>query len=112
MSIQETYSTDYPLRFVYTVIKTNVSKQTIDLTLGVPNYFQLPFPARLYRRDWCDFAYKGDLCWMKDYTVISETDGCNHTYANCKAHHLDQGSPHRGVRFGGFPNLGKGSYRY
>jgi len=104
----------YPLRFLYTVIKTQVTSTTVSMTLGVPNYFQLPFPARLYRRDWCDFAYKGDLCWMEGRTVVSETDKCDHSYTNCKAHHTDQiaASPPVGVPFGGFPNIGKGSYRY
>jgi len=105
------YSVDYPLRFAYTVTKTSVSKSGISMTLGVPNYFQLPFPARLYRRDWCDFAYKGSLCWMKDYTAAI-TNECDHSYSNCKLHHESQSLTFKGVRFGGFPNLGKGSYRY
>ena len=113
-SIEGTRSNDYPLRFSYTIKKITVTKTTIQCTLGVPNYFQLPFPARLYRRDWCDFAYKGDLCWMNGRTVVSEADTCDHSYSNCKTHHLDQvaASPPLGVPFGGFPNLGKGSYRY
>ncbi len=113
-SIAGTYATDYPLRFTYTIKKTQVSKTTIRFTLRVPNYFQLPFPARLYRRDWCDFLYRGDRCWMKDRTVVSESNTCDNSYANCKAHKEDQvaASPPLGVPFGGFPNLGKGSYRY
>ena len=101
---------DYPLRFAYTITKTVVSKTTVRMTLGIPNYFQLPFPARLYRRDWCDFAFQGDLCWMKDYTAVSS--GCDHSYTNCKLHYTEQNSPTAGVRFGGFPNIGKGSYIY
>ena len=102
---------DYPLRYAYIITKTSVSKTAISMTLGVPNYFQRPFPARLYRRDWCDFAYKGDLCWMKDYTPAI-TDSCDHSYTNCKLHHASQSLSYTGVRFGGFPNLGKGSYKY
>jgi len=106
--------TSYSLRFAYTIIKTIVTKTSVSMTLGVPNYFQLPFPARLYRRDWCDFAYKGDLCWMNGRTVVGEADECDHSYTNCKAHHTDQvaATPPLGIPFGGFPNLGKGSYRY
>jgi len=119
-SIAGDYADTYPLRFTYTIKGTSVAKTSIQFKLGVPNYFQLPFPARLYRRDWCDFAYKGDLCWMGkgganqdgSRVPVSESDSCDHSYAACKAHHLDQSSPHLGVRFGGFPNLGKGSYRY
>ena len=111
-SIPETRADSYPLRFAYTVMKSKADLKNVTLVLGLPNYFQLPFPARLYRRDWCDFAYQEFRCWMKNYEVIGETDGCDHSYANCKAHYLDQSSPTLGVRHGGFPNLGKGSYRY
>lgn len=104
--------TNYPLKQSYVIIDCVPARDSIAFVLGVPNYLRRTCPGRLYRKDWCDYVYKGDYCWMNGRTVVSEPDTCDHTYSNCSAHYNDQSRPSTGIGFGGCPNLGKGSYVY
>ena len=104
--------TNYPLRHSFIIVDCQVARDKIVFVVGTPNYLRRPFPARLFHKDWCDFSYKGDYCWMQGRTVNSEADVCDHTYSNCSAHYEDQSRPDTGIGFGGFPNIGKGSYAY
>ena len=103
---------NWPLRFSFKVIGCDIKSNVVSFTLGVPAYIRQKFPARKFRKDSCDFLYKGDYCWMKGRTVSSETDACNQSFANCLAHWEDQGKPFDYVPFGGAPTIGKGSYLY
>lgn len=111
-AIRETPS-GYPLRFNFEIIDCRpTGRDKIVFVVGTPNYLMRSFPATMYHKDWCDFSYKGDYCWMRDYTVIGESDTCDNTYSNCSAHFNDQSRPGTGIGFGGQPNIGKGSYIY
>lgn len=101
---------DWPLKFSFTLTGCTIKTQMIDFTLGGPNYLQQQFPARLYRRDVCDFKFQGDYCWMKGKTPVHT--GCNHTLSDCIKHWEEQNKPNPWIPFGGFPAVGKGNFRY
>ena len=111
---------DYPLKHSYVITECTVTRDTVKFKLGVPNYLKRPFPARLYHKDFCDFMYKGEYCWMRDYEYDPpdvQFDVCNHTYEDCKRHYLFFGigdivDGKVGIAYGGFPNIGRGSYVY
>lgn len=103
---------DWPLRFSFKITNCVIKSGTVEFTLGVPNYLRQKFPVRKYRKDSCDFLYKGDYCWMKGRTAGSEGDTCDNSLANCIAHYNNQSSKPNGIPFGGFPSIGKGAYRY
>jgi len=105
-------STDYPLRHSFVIIDCRPERDRISFVLGTPNYLRRSCPAGLYHKDWCDFVFQGDYCWMRDYTAIGIANTCNNTYTNCSAHYNDQSRPGSGIGFGGQPNIGKGSYVY
>jgi len=109
---------DYPLKNYYVIKSCSVSRDYVSFVLGLPNYLQHPFPARLYHKSCCDLAYKGEYCWMRNYqyTPGDPNDTCNHTYEDCKRHYLafnlNEDTTKPGIAYGGFPNIGRGSYIY
>lgn len=127
---------NWPLRFSFKVIDCAIARDRITFTFGVPNYLRTKFPAQKYRKDSCPYLYKGDYCWMKGKTVNIAADQCNglfepyeesdsnyYTDPGCMAHFNDlaeidrpnytyAGATFTYVPFGGFPTIGKGTYRY
>ncbi len=113
-SISSVARADWPLKFSFNIVNCIIHTQTIEFALGVPSYIKQQFPARMYRKDTCDFLYRGKYCWMKGRTCYSESDECNNTFDNCEAHWIDQDGHSRPdyIPFGGIPTLGRGAYRY
>ena len=127
---------DWPLRFSFKVINCTITRDQVTFILGVPNYLKQKFPQQKYHKDTCPYLYKGDYCWMKGKTRVTAADQCNHLFEpyeksdpnyyadpGCKAHFNDLAESNRPhytsgsgtityIPFGGFPTIGKGSYRY
>jgi phage-related protein len=119
--IEETKE-DYPLSFFFNISQCSISRDVISFTLGKPNYLKQQFPARLYHRDFCDLTYRGKYCWMRHYEYDENDptqvalDKCDNTFQDCERHYdyfnLDEDETRIGIAYGGFPNVGKGSYIY
>jgi len=113
---------DYPLKHSYVITECTITRDVVKFKLGVPNYLKRPFPARLFHKDFCDFMYKGEYCWMRNHQYDEndpeevKLDVCNHTYEDCKRHYkffdMENTNWKVGIDYGGFPNIGRGSYVY
>ena len=111
-SLSNVVQDDWPLKFRFNVTGCKISDTLVTFNLGSTNYLNRTFPGRFYRKDVCDFRYKGDYCWMKGRTVDPESDSCNNTLENCIAHWENQNKPFDYIPFGGFPSVGVGTYKY
>lgn len=105
---RDSYALSFPMLFD----SGQIGSPYIQFKVTAPRWYRRKM-GRIYQRDWCDVAYKEDWCWMTGRTEVAgeETD-CDHTYAACKAHWTYQSKPTTGVRFPGWPTVGKGAYRY
>lgn len=106
---------NYPLQFQFTVTNGTIG-QKITLTLGSANYLVNAIPAKQYFRDFCQYDFLGEFCWMKDVPNLPSDIACDKTYETCakfkKAHEDSLPTPMKGLRYGGFPALDKGTIRY
>jgi hypothetical protein len=106
---------NYPLQFKFTVVDGTIGEK-IQLTLGSANYLATSIPAKTYFRDFCQFDFLGEFCWMKDVPNLPADIACDKTYETCarhkKAYENSLPSIMRGIRYGGFPALDKGTIRY
>jgi len=106
----------WPLKFNFKIVNTVIDNTHINFELSVPNYLRVGIPARLYKKDACDFEYKGPYCWMRGYSYSDNSlDYCDHTLDDCKRHfnyRKSHGENIFKIPFGGEPNIGKGTYIY
>lgn len=103
---------DYALSFPLVFESARVASPYIEFKVSGPRWWRRKV-GRIYLRDWCDVAYKEEHCWMHGRTeAAGEATDCDHTYAACKSHWEYQGEPTTGIRFHGWPTVGKGAYRY
>lgn len=83
----------------FTIVKCNVSQQTITFTLGTNYSARSRRPMNRYMKNNCPFKYKGIRCGC-----TSSLATCDHTLANCRARNNSK-------RFGGFQGIDqKGVY--
>jgi len=129
--------TDYPYKFPFKIKNTTISGSTISFNLGAPNYMLNKIPAKQYVRDFCNFTFKGEHCWMKgiaDEVLTADAKlstsflsdpkylDCQKTYQFCKmywrsatlseAQDLIPYNIPKGIPYGGFPTVAKGDLNY
>ena len=112
------YNTNtYPIQFNFVVVDAKISKY-VTLTLGTPNYLTRNVPARQYYRDFCPYEFRQEFCWMKDYTPDPnkpEDFTCDKSWNKCLYFfniYMDPEDKKRGLPYGGFPDIAKGSAHY
>jgi len=77
-------------------------------------------PAVRYYRDYCPFEYRQEFCWMKDVDIshiMPQDLSCDKLFETCVTYkdayeRFLPGGEMRGIKYGGFPNLNKGSAYY
>jgi len=116
---------DYPLQFSYKVIGASISDY-VTLRLGASNYLLTKIPSKKYVRDFCNFLFLGEHCWLKPdtFTSLKEKDTeetlpveCNKSYQTCKKYWefglLNQPDvTPKYIGFGGFPTIDRGDISY
>jgi hypothetical protein len=113
------YNADnYPLKFDFVVTDGTIGNY-ITLKLSSPNYLTRLIPSVRYYRDYCPYEYRREFCWMKDVpieNIMPQDLVCNKSFTTCTkykwAYQRFLPEDIRGVRYGGFPNLSKGTAYY
>ena len=109
---------DYPLQYIFTVTDGRIGKD-ITLTLGSANYLTKTIPSKQYFREFCQFNYRGEFCWMRNVPIGQirpEDSNCDKTWPQCVKYYERYSdllqNKNEGVRYGGFPMLEKGTVTY
>jgi len=113
----------YPLQFSFKVLSVSINT-AITLSLGAPNYLITKIPAKRYVRDYCNFTFNGEHCWVSDslLTTLRSADSslpttCDKSYLLCKRY-WDSGITNNVpnippyIGYGGFPTIDKGDINY
>jgi len=113
----------YPIQFSFKVVGVTIN-EAVSFTLGAPNYLITKIPAKKYVRDYCNFTFLGEHCWLtgEAFTALRNADSslptvCNKSYPRCKQFwqsgtiNLPEQTPPY-IGFGGFPTIDKGDINY
>jgi lambda family phage minor tail protein L len=87
------------LTMLFTIMKTSISTEWIDFTLGAPNPLMRKFPQDKYIAKYCNWQFKSVECAYAD-----EDLSCDRTKDDCEA----KGNINR---FGGYPGLSENGLR-
>ena len=140
MKVTDDFTKDnYPYRFNFRITGCVIG-QYIQFQLGTPNYLKTYLPNKSYIREYCPFVFKGEHCWMRDFSDLfaaydslhPDCDSldpavidclaidCDKSYAQCKIYwqnakdlqpDLTNTVP-IGIPFGGYPTVAKGDLKY